>query len=115
LLHLVREPAGQRPLQSTSRSFRPSSKWLDNIIIYLQETDWETWSGFISLDRAKQWWKQHCSVSHEPSGLIKCGEYLDWLRKCLLLNKDSAPCSNWLTSNLPNDSLWFIQLTYVLS
>jgi len=32
-VHLVREPAGQRPLQSTLRSFRHSSTWLDNTII----------------------------------------------------------------------------------
>jgi len=49
MLRLVREAAGQRLLPTTSRSFRPSSRWLDNIIIYLQETEWKTWTGFIGL------------------------------------------------------------------
>ena len=34
-----------------------------------------------------------CDSSDEPSGSIKCGEFLDKLRKCQLLKKDSGPCS----------------------
>ena len=30
---------------------------------------------------------------NEPSGSIKCGEFLDWLRTCYLLKKISAPWS----------------------
>jgi hypothetical protein len=30
---------------------------------------------------------------NEPSGSIICGAFLDKLRKCWLLKKDSGPCS----------------------
>jgi hypothetical protein len=32
-----------------------------------------------------------CECGNEPSGSIKFGEYLDWLRTGWLLKKDSAP------------------------
>jgi hypothetical protein len=32
-----------------------------------------------------------CEHGNEPSGSIKCGEFLDWLSDCWLLKKDSAP------------------------
>ena len=32
-----------------------------------------------------------CKGYHEPSGSIKCGEFLDWLRSGLLFKKDSVP------------------------
>ena len=32
-----------------------------------------------------------CKCSNEPSGSIKCREFLDYLRNCELLKKDSAP------------------------
>jgi len=28
---------------------------------------------------------------NKPSGSIKCGEFIDWMRTCQLLKKDSAP------------------------
>jgi hypothetical protein len=34
-----------------------------------------------------------CECGNEPSGSIKCGEFLDWL-----LKKDSAPWSQYVTS-----------------
>ena len=34
-----------------------------------------------------------CECGNEPSGSIKCGEFLDWLRTGLLLRKDSAAWS----------------------
>jgi hypothetical protein len=34
-----------------------------------------------------------CECGNEPSGFIKCGEYLDSLRTGKLLKKDSAPWS----------------------
>jgi hypothetical protein len=34
-----------------------------------------------------------CECGNEPSGSIKCGEFLDYLRTGLLLKKDSAPWS----------------------
>ena len=32
-----------------------------------------------------------CECGNEPSGSIKCWKFLDWLRTCQLLGKDSAP------------------------
>ena len=34
-----------------------------------------------------------CACGNEPSGSIKCGEFLDWLRTDYLFKKDSAPWS----------------------
>ena len=34
-----------------------------------------------------------CECGNEPSGSIKCGEFLDYLRTGQLLKNDSAPCS----------------------
>ena len=34
-----------------------------------------------------------CEWVNEPSGSIKCGEFLDYVRTGLLLKKDSAPWS----------------------
>ena len=31
-----------------------------------------------------------CECGNEPSGSIKCGEFLDWLKTGYLLKKDSA-------------------------
>jgi hypothetical protein len=35
-----------------------------------------------------------CECGDEPSGSIKCGEFLEQFRICLLLRKDSDPWSN---------------------
>ena len=32
-----------------------------------------------------------CECGNEPSGSVKCGEFLDWLQTGQLLKKDSAP------------------------
>jgi len=34
-----------------------------------------------------------CEHGNEPSGIIKGGKFLDWLRQLQLLKKDSASCS----------------------
>ena len=34
-----------------------------------------------------------CEYGNEPSGSMKCGEFLDWLQTSQLLKKDSAPWS----------------------
>ena len=31
-----------------------------------------------------------CECGNEPSGSVKCGEFLDWLQTCQLLKKDFA-------------------------
>ena len=32
-----------------------------------------------------------CECGNEPSGFIKCGEFLDWLRTGQVLKMDCAP------------------------
>ena len=36
-----------------------------------------------------------CECGNEPSGSIKCGEFLDWLRTGQLLKKDCAVWSEF--------------------
>ena len=36
-----------------------------------------------------------CECGNEPSGSVKCGEFLDQLQTSQLLKKDSAPCSEY--------------------
>ena len=38
-----------------------------------------------------------CECGNEPSGSVKCGEFLDQLQTNWLLKKDSAPCSKYVT------------------
>jgi hypothetical protein len=52
--------------------------------------------GVMELTRAGSGWGQvagTCECGDEPSGSIKCGEFLDWLRIGQLLKKDSAAWS----------------------
>ena len=37
-----------------------------------------------------------CECGNEPSGSVKCGEFLDQLQTSQLLKKDSAPWSKYL-------------------
>jgi len=39
-----------------------------------------------------------CECGNEPSGSIKCGEFLDWLRTGQRLKKD---CAVWSECGLP--------------
>ena len=51
---------------------------------------------WYGLDRAGSGQDQvvdTCECDNEPSGSIKCGEFLDYLKKYQLLKKDSAPWS----------------------
>ena len=34
-----------------------------------------------------------CDCGNEPPGCIKCGEFLDYLKTCWFLKKDSGPQS----------------------
>jgi len=45
-----------------------------------------------------------CECGDEPLGSIKCGEFIDWLRTCYLLKKDSAPWSKYVMKS--DYSLW---------
>ena len=76
----------QRPLE------RPRHRWDDNIKMDLHEVgcggmDW------IELVHDRERWRALEKCRSEPSGSIKCGEFLDWLRIGYLLKKDSAPWS----------------------
>jgi hypothetical protein len=70
---LVGKPEGKRPL------VRPRHRWKDNIRMDIQEVgsggmDW-IWAGSGYRQVAGS-----CECSNEPSGSIKCGEFLDYLQ-----------------------------------
>ena len=53
------------------------------------------------LDRAGPGQRQvadACECGNEPSGSVKCGEFLDQLQTGQLLRKDSAPWSEYLST-----------------
>ena len=62
---LVGKPEGKRTLG------RPRRRWEVSIKMDLKEMRWEAWTGLIWL---------RMGTGNEPSGSIKCGEFLDWLR-----------------------------------
>jgi hypothetical protein len=67
---LVGKPEGKSPLG------RPRHTWKDNIKMDLQELgcgfmDW------IELSQDRDRWAGCCEYGNEPSGSIKCGEFLD--------------------------------------
>ena len=67
---LVGKPEGRRPLG------RPGRRCVDNIRMDLQEVgcgymDW------IGLAHDRDRWRDACKCGNEPSGSVKCGEFLD--------------------------------------
>jgi len=48
-------------------------RWVDNIKMDLQELGWGTWTGLNWLRIGTG----TCKCGNEPSGSIKCGEFLD--------------------------------------
>jgi hypothetical protein len=82
---LVGKPEGRRPLR------RPRRRWEDSIKMDLREV-----MGGHGLDQSGSR-QVHvagcCECGDEPSGYIKCGEFLEWLTMFLLLRKDSAAWS----------------------
>jgi hypothetical protein len=54
---------------------RPRCKWENNIKKYLQEVVWKALWGLIWLRIGTG--ESPCECGNEPSGSIKCGEYLD--------------------------------------
>jgi hypothetical protein len=65
--------------------------WEDNIKMNLREVGWG-----CGLDRSRSGQEQaadSCECGNEPSGSIKCREFLDYLRTCWLFRKDSASWS----------------------
>ena len=67
---LVGKPEGRRPLGRTRR------RWVDNIRMDLQEVGcgYVDWIG-LAQDREKV--ADACECGNEPSGSVKCGEFLD--------------------------------------
>ena len=69
---LVGKPEGKIPRGRLRR------RWEDNIKMNIQEV------GFGGMDRIELARDKDsggtCECGNEPSGSIKCGEYLDWLR-----------------------------------
>ena len=53
---------------------------------------WGVWTGSSWLSGQGQV-AGTCECGNEPSGSIKCGEFLDYLRTGWLLKKDSVPWS----------------------
>jgi hypothetical protein len=65
---LVGRPEGKRSLG------KPRRRWENNIKMYLREVGWGQ-----GLDRFGSGWGQvagSCECGNEPSGSIKCGEFL---------------------------------------
>jgi hypothetical protein len=67
---LVGKPKGRRPLE------RPRRRWEDNIKIDLREVGWED-VDWIDLAQDRDRWRGSCVYGDEPSGSIKCGEFLE--------------------------------------
>jgi hypothetical protein len=67
---LVGKPEGKRPLG------RPRHRWVDNNRTDLQEVGcgYMDWVG-LAQDRDR--WRMLVECSNEPSGCVKCGEFLD--------------------------------------
>jgi hypothetical protein len=66
---MVRKPEGRRPFG------RPRRGWEDNIKMDLQEVGWEeAWTGSSWLRIGTS--GGTCECGDEPSGPIKCGEFL---------------------------------------
>ena len=66
----VGKPEGRRPLG------RPRRRWVDNIRMYLQEVGcgYMDWIGLVQ-DRDR--WRTLFECGNEPSGSVKCVEFLD--------------------------------------
>jgi hypothetical protein len=65
----VGKPEGKRPLR------RPRHRWEDNIKADLQEVGYGVWT-VLSWLKIKEV-AGTCNSGNEPSGPIKCGEFLD--------------------------------------
>ena len=71
---LVGKPEGKRPLGT------PRHRWEDNIKVDLQEE--RLGYGLDSAGSGQGQVACSCECGNEPSGSIKCGEFLDSVRNC---------------------------------
>ena len=87
---VVRKPEKQRPLWRC--------RWKHNIKMDVKEMG--GWCGLDGSGTGQGQVVGCCEHVHEPSGFTKCWEFLDQLRNCWLLKKDSAPWRWVLTAVL---------------
>jgi len=66
---LMRRPKGRRPIERTRHSRRIILK------LILQKWDGEAWTGFLCLRIETV--VGTCECDNEPSGSIKCGEFVE--------------------------------------
>jgi hypothetical protein len=76
---------GKRPLERPGIDGRIILKWI------FKRWGGGAWTELIWLSIGKV--AGACECSNEHLGSIKCGEFLDCLRKCLLQKKHSVPWS----------------------
>ena len=68
---------------------RPRRRWHDNIKMDLQEVGRGAWTGLSWVRIGTR--GGACKRGDEPSGSIKCVEFLDYLPTGYLITNDSAP------------------------
>jgi hypothetical protein len=69
---LMGKTAGKRPLGGLTH------RWVDNIKTHIKETGWDR--RFIRLGYGQV--ASCCAHGYEPSGFMKCKEFLNYLIKC---------------------------------
>jgi hypothetical protein len=79
---LVGKPEGRRPLG------KPRGTWEDNTKMDLREVGWSMAGSVLLMIGTGG---GCCERGNEPSSSIKCGQFLEQLRICWLLKKESAP------------------------
>jgi len=70
---LVGKPEGNRSL-GRSRRRRGDNNKVDLHDVVCGATDW------IRLAQDRDRWADACECGNEPSGSVKCGEFLNWLQ-----------------------------------
>jgi hypothetical protein len=70
---------------------RPRHQWKYTVKIELKRV-WIRGSGLGWTDWGQEWVVGCWEYGNEPSGVIKYGECLDWLRNCQLLKKSCSSC-----------------------
>jgi hypothetical protein len=75
---LVGKPGGRRQLE------RPRRRWEDSIKINLREVGWGAWTGSTwhqsGLEQGQV--ANFCECGDEPSGPVKCCDFLEYLKIC---------------------------------